>query len=49
LFIPSDCVAANTIEESRYSLRQMKTILKADIRESVSIELTALKTGLSQS
>ena len=46
LFVPSDCVAANTIEDTTYSLRQMKTVLKADIRESVMIDLKALKIGV---
>ena len=45
LFVPSDCVAANTAEDTAYSLRQMKMILKADIRESINIDLRALKTG----
>jgi nicotinamidase-related amidase len=44
LFVPSDCVAANTAEDTDYSLKQMKTILKADIRESAGIDLAALKT-----
>ena len=48
LFVPSDCVAANTIEDTQYSLRQMKTILKADIRESISIDLSAMKTGFAR-
>jgi nicotinamidase-related amidase len=43
LFVPSDCVAANSDEDRDYSVRQMKAILKADIRQSSSIDLTALK------
>jgi nicotinamidase-related amidase len=43
LFVPSDCVASNTKEETEYSLRQMKTILKADIRPSSELELRALQ------
>ena len=34
LFVPMDCVASNTAEETEYSLRQMKTVLKADIRSA---------------
>jgi nicotinamidase-related amidase len=43
LFVPADCVASNTPEETEYSLRQMKNILKADIRPSTAIELSVLK------
>ncbi len=43
LFVPSDCVAANTAKETEYSLLQMKNVLKADIRDSVKIDLAALK------
>jgi len=35
----------DTIEETEYSLRQMKNILKADIRPSTAIELSVLKSG----
>jgi nicotinamidase-related amidase len=47
LFVPSDCVASNTAEATEYSLRQMKTILKADIRPSTEIELKALTERLA--
>jgi nicotinamidase-related amidase len=43
LFVPADCVASNTTKETEYSLRQMKNILKADIRPSTAIELSVLK------
>jgi nicotinamidase-related amidase len=43
LFVPADCVASNSAEETEYSLRQMKNILKADIRPSATIELSILK------
>ncbi|MBV8356363.1 MAG: cysteine hydrolase [Deltaproteobacteria bacterium] len=43
LFVPADCVASNSAEETDYSLRQMKHVLKADIRPSSSIELSLLK------
>jgi nicotinamidase-related amidase len=44
LFVPSDCVASNTAEETEYSLLQMKNILKADVRDSDEIDLEAFKT-----
>src|ERR1043165_1402479 len=31
LIVPSDCVASNSEEENRHALRQMQTILKADV------------------
>jgi len=43
LYVPADCVASNSVEETEYSLRQMKDILKADIRLSSEIELSLLK------
>ena len=43
LFVPSDCVAANTPDETEYSLLQMKNILKADVRQSAEIDLKAFR------
>ena len=43
LFVPSDCVASNSEEDRNYSLRQMKAILKADIRQSTELDLGTLK------
>jgi hypothetical protein len=43
LYVPADCVASNSVEETEYSLRQMKHILKADISPSSAIDLGALK------
>jgi nicotinamidase-related amidase len=43
LCVPGDCVASNTAEETDYSLRQMKNVLKADTRLSTAIELSTLK------
>lgn len=43
LFVPLDCVASNTAEETEYSLRQMKNVLKADTRPSAEIDLKVLK------
>ena len=38
LLVPSDCVAANTEEQNRYALEQIRTILKADVRPSNEID-----------
>jgi len=43
LLVPSDCVASNSERDTQHSLRQMKAILKADIRPSTEIELKDLK------
>jgi nicotinamidase-related amidase len=48
LFVPSDCVASNSAQETDYSLRQMKTVLKADIRPSREIDLKALNERLAR-
>ena len=42
LTIPADCVASNTSADTAYSLQQMKTLLKADVRPSDQIDLRAL-------
>jgi len=39
LFIPHNCVCANTTAENDYALEQMKKILKADIRAASEIKL----------
>lgn len=41
LFVPADCVASNTEEENRHALNQMRTVLKADTRNSHELELEA--------
>jgi nicotinamidase-related amidase len=40
LMVPRDCVASNSEEETNHALRQMQTVLKADIRaaEEISFE-----------
>jgi nicotinamidase-related amidase len=38
LLVPSDCVASNTVEETRYALEQMQRVLKADIRPAAEID-----------
>jgi len=42
LLVPADCVISNTAQENRHALRQMKTILKADIGKSADIDLKTL-------
>jgi len=41
LIIPSDCVASQNNDENERVLHYMKRVLKADIRESATIDLTA--------
>jgi len=40
LYVPENCVASNTPEETSYALTQMHRVLKADIRDSAEIDLT---------
>jgi nicotinamidase-related amidase len=40
--VPSDCVASNTDEETRYALEQMRTVLKAETRPSTELSLDDL-------
>lgn len=42
LYVPEDCVAANTLKEHRWALGQMKTLLDADIRESSRLRVSDL-------
>jgi nicotinamidase-related amidase len=39
LVVPSDCIVSNTPEENDYALRQMRTVLKADVRPSATLAL----------
>ena len=34
LVVPEDCIVSNTVEENDYALKQMQTVLKADVRPS---------------
>lgn len=43
LYVPTDCVAANTAKETDRALDQMKRLLKADIRPSDEIDFTRLR------
>jgi hypothetical protein len=45
LYIPCDCVAANTADENSHALSQMSKVLKADIRQSEEIDFKKLGTG----
>jgi nicotinamidase-related amidase len=45
LYVPEDCVASNTPEETSYALTQMHKVLKADIRDSAEIDLANI-TGI---
>lgn len=42
LHVPSDCVASESTENTRHSLQQIKTILKANIQPSTEMDLVAL-------
>lgn len=42
LMVPGDCVASNTVEETRHALDQMSRVLKADTKGSAELELDAL-------
>lgn len=42
LVVPEDCTVANSGEEARFALGQMRTILKADTRPSTNLELSEL-------
>jgi nicotinamidase-related amidase len=42
IFIPSDCVVSNTEEENRHALKQMETVLKADVTPGAELDLKAM-------
>ena len=42
LFVPSDCVVSNTEEENHYALKQMETVLKADLSMAAKLDLKAI-------
>jgi len=39
VYVPSDCVVSNTEEENEHALKQMQTVLKADITVSKKLDL----------
>jgi nicotinamidase-related amidase len=42
VFVPSDCVVSNTEEENAYALKQMETVLKADLTPGSEVDLKAI-------
>ena len=42
VFVPSDCVVSNTEEENVYALKQMETVLKADLTPGAEVDLKAI-------
>jgi nicotinamidase-related amidase len=42
LFVPRDCVASNTQEETDYALAQMQNVLKANVRPSTELSFESL-------
>ena len=42
LFIPADCAVSNTEEENQHALKQMETVLKADVSPSTKLDLEAI-------
>ena len=42
LLIPSDCIASQTDADNHYALEQMRTVLKADVRDSSEFDLREL-------
>lgn len=42
LFIPADCVVSNTEEENQHALKQMETVLKADVTASSELDLKSI-------
>jgi len=46
LFVPCDCVVSIQPEDNDYALRQMKEVLKADIRPAGKLDLAAIRADL---
>lgn len=42
IFVPADCTVSNTDEENRHALKQMQTVLKADISSAEELDLKAI-------
>jgi nicotinamidase-related amidase len=42
LFIPADCVVSNTEQDNQHALKQMETVLKADVTIGSELDLDAL-------
>jgi nicotinamidase-related amidase len=45
IVVPADCVVSNTEEDNGYALRQIRQVLKGDIRPSVDLDFAALVSG----
>lgn len=43
LVVPSDCIASNSAEDNDHALDLMKTVLKADTRQSTELDFDELK------
>ena len=39
VFVPADCVVSNTDEDNQHALKQMQTVLKADVTISTELDL----------
>ena len=48
LYVPSDCVASNHVEENEHALKLMEQVLKADIRPSTELDLKELQQQATQ-
>jgi hypothetical protein len=44
IFVPSDCVVSNSEEENNHALKQMQTVLKADVRVASELDLKAISS-----
>jgi nicotinamidase-related amidase len=44
LFVPADCVVSNTEDDNAYALKQMETVLKADITPSPELDLKPISS-----
>lgn len=42
LVVPADCTVSNTVEENDHALKEIQTVLKADITESAQLDLRRL-------
>ena len=42
LVVPADCTVSNTVEENDHALKEIQTVLKADITESAQLDLRQL-------
>jgi nicotinamidase-related amidase len=49
LFVPSDCVVSIEEDDNRYALKQMKEVLKADIRPARELDLPAIRDDVEAS